>query len=91
MSAGSNGATNLLEFQKHCSDVGYRITDGTFPRWVLAQGVRSFTFGPYKLLMKKAMEVIIHRMYFSEYPFQFKHKTKTQHSSGLVVTTTLPE
>ena len=50
--------TNLLEHQRRLQapDVGYRITDGTFPSWLSAQNVRIFTFGPYKLLMQKVMK-----------------------------------
>ena len=45
VSAGSKGAANLLEHQKHC-----------FRHRQLTPSVKSFTIGPYKLLMKKVMK-----------------------------------
>ena len=88
MSAGSKGAANLLEHQRHC-----------FRRRQLAVSPKCKKINFWSLLGhdEESDEVIIHRIYFSEYLFQFyyivaKHKTNiTQHSSGLVVTTTLPE
>ena len=66
VSAGSKGAANLLEHKGTASYLG---------SWLSAQSVKSFTIGPYKLLMKKVMEVIIHRIYFS-------HNTAFQWFSG---------
>ena len=47
VSAGSKGAANLLEYQKHC----FRHRQLT-----VSPSVKSFTIGPYKLLMKKVMK-----------------------------------
>ena len=47
VSAGSKGAANLLEHQKHC----FRHRQLT-----VSPKCKSFTIGPYKLLMKKVMK-----------------------------------
>ena len=47
VSAGSKGAANLLEHQKHC----FRYRQLT-----VSPKCKSFTIGPYKLLMKKVMK-----------------------------------
>ena len=88
MSAGSKGAANLLEHQKHC----FRHRQLT-----VSPKCKKFHYWSLFAPDEESDEVIIHRIYFSKYPFQFynivaKHKMNiTQHSSSLVVTTTLPE
>ena len=59
----------------------YKGTTSDLGSWLSAQSVKNFTIGPYKLLMKKVMKSLS-----IGYVFHI-----TQHSSGLVVTTTLPE
>ena len=58
MSVGSKGESvaNLSVKVPKAPDVGYRISDGTFPSWLAARNVRIFTFSPYMLLMKKVMK-----------------------------------
>ena len=47
VSAGSKGAANLLEHQRHC----LRLR-----QLAVSPKCKSFTIGPYKLLMKKVMK-----------------------------------
>ena len=47
VSAGSKGAANLLEHQRHC----FRLR-----QLAISPKCKSFTIGPYKLLMKKMMK-----------------------------------
>ena len=86
VSAGSKGAANLLEHQRYC----FRLR-----QLVVSSKCKKFHYWSLQAPDEESDEVIIHRIYFSEYPFQFYNIVAklniTQHSSGLVVTKTLPE
>ena len=63
VSAGSKGAANLLEHQRHC----FRHR-----QLAVSPSVQSFTIGPYKLLLKKVMKPLS-----TGYIFQSIHFSST--------------